>query len=409
MSEKFYRRPVTADEATSLTTVYTETSTYGVPAATRAVLRAILTAPATLYRTEVGSTVTNGATSLTAYEVASELSFMLADTLPDDELLAAAKADKLTAPDDIKTQVDRLLATPAVQANLTRVMLANYGIGSLFSSAKDLKVFPAFTGALETSLYTETQMFVHNVQWHGKVTDLLNSPQTYIDENLAALYNVKYPGAPGGGFQPFTFGPNDRAGLLTQGSVLSIAANPDNTSVVNRGLFVHGKLMCLGVSPPPANLQAQINALSTQNITEKAKADYRAMTAPCNGCHLLFDQYGLTMEHYDAIGRYRDAYPDGTGVIDSSVTLPADVGVARRRRASLPWPPIQAANPVFARCVAQQLTGYGLGFQLDSDAANDCSIADIYQRFMTTGNGSFADMIRAITTSDALLVRKVSP
>ncbi len=407
VAEKLYRRPVTADESASIAGVYSETSSYGVPAATRAALRAILTAPPALYRTEFGSAQQNGLTTLTAYEVASELSFMLADTIPDDQLLTAAKADKLTSADDIKTQVNRLLALPAVQANLTRVMLANYALGNLFGTAKDQKVFPAYTPALETSMYTETKMFVDNVLWHGKVADLLTSPQTYIDENLAALYNVRYPGAPGGGFQPFSFGPNDRAGLLTQGSVLSIAANPDNTSVVHRGLFVHGKLMCLGVSPPPASLATAVNALSTMNITEKAKADIRAKTAPCNGCHLAFDQYGLTMEHYDAIGRYRAAYQDGS-TIDSSVTLPADVdGVTAQGVTDMAA--ALAKNPIFATCVAQQLTGYGLGYQLDSAAASSCSITNTYANFMSAGSGTFADMIRAVTTSDALLVRKASP
>ena len=127
-----------------------------------------------------------------------------ADTIPDDGLLAAAKADKLKSADDIRTEVNRLLGTPLVQTNLTRVMLANYSVGSLFGSAKDAQLFPAYTPALETSLYTETKMFVDNVLWHGKITDLLTSRQTFIDENLAALYNVTYPAAPGGGFQPYT-------------------------------------------------------------------------------------------------------------------------------------------------------------------------------------------------------------
>jgi hypothetical protein len=255
-------------------------------------------------------------------------------------------------------------------------------------------------------MYTETKMFVDNVLWHGKVTDLLTSRQTFIDQNLATLYGVTFPG--GSGFQSFTFPANGRAGLLTQASVLSIAANPDNTSVVHRGLFVHGKLMCLGVAPPPASLQAQINALSTQNITEKAKADFRAKTAPCNGCHLSFDQYGLTMEHYDAIGRYRDSYPDGTA-IDASVTLPADVGGM-----SAPGVTDMAAdlasNPIFGRCVVQQLTGYALGYQLDADASTDCSIQSAYQAFTGSGStGTFSELIRAVATSDALLVRKATP
>ena len=406
VAEKFYRRPVTADELTSLNTAYSDTISYGIPVATRAALSAILTAPPTIYRTEFGSGAHNGSTSLTSYEVASELSFMLSDTIPDDALLAAAKGDQLKTPEQIKAQVNRLLATDAVRKNLTRVMLANYGVGNLFGTTKDPKLFPAYTPALETSLYTETKLFVDNILWHGKVSDLLLSPQTYIDPSLATLYGVTYPGQPGGGFVPYTFGPNERAGLLTQGSILAIAANPDNTSVVHRGLFVHGKLMCLGVNPPPASLQAQINALSAANLTEKAKADFRDKTPPCNGCHLSFDQYGLALEHYDAIGRFRQTYPDGTA-IDSSVKLPADLGAVAAQGVG-DMSSALANNPVFATCIAEQLTGYGLGFQLNSDVSGDCSISKAYGEFMSSGSGTFADMVRAVATSDALLVRKVS-
>lgn len=403
-AEKFYRRPLTADESASLQTVYSETSKYGVGAATRAALRAILTAPPVIYRTEFGSAPQNGATKLTPYEVASELSFMLADTLPDAPLLAAAKAGALATREDIAAQVDRLLATPAVQANLTRLMLADYGIGSLFTSAKDTGIFGAYTKALQNSMYTETKLFVDDVLWHGKMADLLTSPKTFIDESLAALYGVTYPG--GGGFQPFTFPAGGRAGLLTQASLLSIAANPDNTSVVHRGLFVHAKLMCLGMGAPPATLAKAVNDLAAQDITEKAKAEVRANTGSCSGCHLFFDQYGLTMEHYDAIGRYRDAYPDGTP-IDASVTLPEDAGGTAAQDVT-EMSAALAANPIFGRCVVQQLTGYGLGFQLDSNAASDCGIRDAYERF-ASGSGSFSELVREVAVSDALLVRKVAP
>ncbi len=403
IATKAYRRPVTSDELDSLMTVYTDTSTYGVAAATRAALRAVLTAPPTIYRTEFGSGVQNGVSALTSYEVASELSFMLADTIPDDALLATAKADKLTSADQIVAEVTRLLGTPRVQQNLTRVMLANFAVGSLFGTTKDTKLFPAYTAGLETSLFTETQMFMDEVLWHGKIADILSSRQTYIDPTLAALYDVPYTGPMGGGFEPHTFGNTERAGLLTQGSMLAIAANPDNTSVVHRGLFVHGKLMCLGVSPPPSSLAAQINALSTANISEKQKANVRATTAPCNGCHLGFDQYGLTMEKFDAIGRYREAYPDGTP-IDSSVKLPPDLGGISVQGVT-DMADALASNPIFGSCMTEKLIGYGVGFELDSSASTDCGVVNTYNAFAKSSGGTFSDMIRAISTSDILTVR----
>jgi hypothetical protein len=103
------------------------------------------------------------------------------------------------------------------------------------------------------------------------------------------------------------------------------------------------------------------------------------------------------------------AYPDGTP-IDTSVTLPQDLGgisVAGATEMS----DALASSQTFATCLAEQLTSYAIGYQLDSDAAADCGIQRTYDTFTKSGGGTFADMIQAVATSDAMLVRtpKVGP
>jgi len=78
-------------------------------------VQAVLSAPSFTYRGEIGAADASGAARLTAHEIASELSFMLTDAPPDDELHAAAESGALSSPDEIASQVERMLGLPAVQ------------------------------------------------------------------------------------------------------------------------------------------------------------------------------------------------------------------------------------------------------------------------------------------------------
>ena len=85
-----------------------------------------------LYRTELGkaNTVAAGQTiELTTHELASSLSFLFLNSIPDPELRAAADDGSLAKPDVFKAQVERLLKLPRVQDNLTTVFLKWMGLG----------------------------------------------------------------------------------------------------------------------------------------------------------------------------------------------------------------------------------------------------------------------------------------
>ena len=80
----------------------------------RMVVETALQSPAFLYRVEFGAMPVGAATvvKLTSAEMASRLSYMLWQSMPDDTLRTAVQQDKLTAPEAISAQVDRMLADP---------------------------------------------------------------------------------------------------------------------------------------------------------------------------------------------------------------------------------------------------------------------------------------------------------
>jgi len=402
-AEKAYRRPLSADETTSLMNLYSVLKAGGstIDEATRYVIEGAIVSPQALYRTEYGK-----AGGLSDFEMASELSYFLTNGPPDAALLTAAKNGKVSVPDDVRVQVDRLLGGDATLQNLNQVMMAYYLVGQIDSVVKDPAVFPDFTIGMRNSMYTGTQKFIENNLWKGKAGEILTVRTSYVDENLAKLYGVTYPAAPGSGFVPFTFSPGQRAGILTEASILSVRARTDNTSVVSRGLYINSNVLCNQTPPPPPpSVADQVNAQKADlTATERQKSDYRRMTAPCNTCHTFFDPYGLVLETYDGIGRFRSSYPNGTA-IDTSVTLPDFAGGGSAADVTA-FVTQEAGNGVFSRCLTTNMMKYALA-EGPVDA-NDCSVKEVHDGFLATDQ-SFASLLRQIALSKTLSVRGTGP
>src|SRR5690606_29796529 len=89
---------------------------------------------------------------------------------------------------------------------------------------RDGTVFPDWDPALYAAMRAETQTFIEQVVLHGdgKLETLLTASYSYLDPDLAAHYGV----TPGDDELGRTELPAERAGLLTQGSLLVSHAYP---------------------------------------------------------------------------------------------------------------------------------------------------------------------------------------
>lgn len=411
-ASEVYRRPASADETTSLLQLfddvkglYASSASGGVEEAFRQAITGLLSSPAALYRTEIGAAQAGTTqTQLAPYELASMLSYFATNGPPDAELLEAAASGKLATDAGIREELTRVLATEAARANLTQAVLAYYGLKTLDSTLKDAEKFPAFTVGLRNSMYAESERFIDEALWRGKVDDLLTSRTSFVNEGLAELYGVDYPGPPGGDFMQVEL-PPERAGLLTRASILAMRARTDETSVVSRGLYVNGAVLCIPAPPPPPmSIQDQVDELLMDtSLTERGKADYRAGTSPCNTCHVNFDAYGLVLENYDGIGRFREAYANGDP-IDTTAMLPVLAGdVAIDDVIDMVETVTQ--NGTFSACMTANLTKYAL---TDASAIDygDCGLKQTHEAFLASGR-TFSDLVLEVMAAKTLTTRTV--
>ena len=300
-----WRRPITSDEQADLLSVYRAgaDSSTGV----RLLLEAFLVAPSFLYRVEVGVPVA-GQTyrALTSWEIASRLSYFLTGTMPDDQLLASAQADRLSTADGVATEAKRILATPAARARVAEFFAGWLDLRGVDRLQRDAAQFPKWDSRLPALFASESKTFATSVVFDGAgdLTTLLTAPFTYGDPSLAAYYGGTVSSMQNG-VARIELPPTQRAGLLTQAAFLATHSKEIATDPVSRGKFVRERIFCQGLPPPPADLVIAAPEI-TPGTTTRERFKQHESEPLCATCHQLIDPVGLVFENFDAIGQWRE-------------------------------------------------------------------------------------------------------
>lgn len=434
LAAKAYRRQLTTAEQTRFTGLYNKIKsqnvngyavTSTVQEATQYVVYGLFSSPQMIWRSEVGnpamlSTSPMGV-PLTDDELATHLAFFLTDQPPDDMLLGAARMGTLRA--NLTSHVNRILATQPAKDWLSTIMATFYLLNQLRAVAPvvDRMTFPIFSEQLLADMRTESQKFLDHALWSGgNLTDLLLSRTAFLNLGLAnEIYKVPPPaGATGTNFVQTTLSATERSGILTNAGFITRAARSQEGGVVPRGLAVKATMLCLTTPQPPDAIAAPGGPLdlakamfATQTVQQQVAA--RAMDPLCSGCHKSFDAYGLVLDYYDNIGRYRTIDDKGMPV-NARTMLPAELG-GTPVESAVDLSQKLAASPAFTNCMATAILQYAMAdytapVQLPLPPTQPgCAAADVAQRFTTGAGKTFSDLIRASTATPAFALRVQTP
>jgi hypothetical protein len=317
--QRAFRRPAKAGEIERLRSVYAYASAAGgFRLGIQTALEAVLQSPAFLYREELGSAPVNGRTQLNDYELASQLSFFLTGTMPDDELLEAASQGRVHARDDLRRQGARLLQTANARANLREFFHQWLATNRLAGLTKDRAVYPRFSPALAASMGTELNLFLDHVLWEGSgsLRELFTSSDSFADQALGSLYGLSEAAA----FQLVQLDPSLRKGILTRAGYLAVHSATSHSSPVERGVFVRQALLCTQLPPPPPDvLQMSMMQPANPNQTTRERFAEHSTNPFCQGCHRLIDPVGFGFEQFDGLGVFRTT--ENGRPVDSSGNL----------------------------------------------------------------------------------------
>lgn len=403
-----YRRPISSAEQTDLLALFTKVRGLGLSFndSLGAVTKGMIQSPNFLYHWEIGPTRpvvgADGLVPLTSWQVASRLASTIWQTTPDDSLLQAAQAGKLSSQADVSAQVTRMLADPRAANGLFTFheqWLFNFG-----SQGRDLtqvlvKTNPLFTAAVAQGVQQEFTQFIASVyNGDGTLQSLFTAPYSFINHDLGAIYGVAGPAT---GFAKVALDPNQRGGLFTQTAFLATLASDGADNPVYRGLSVYLKLLCGNIGSPPANVPA---VTFRANGTTRQSYDAHGSSACAMGCHNLFDPPGFAFENYDGIGAYRTM--EAGQPVDSTGTLvtPGNATITFQNALDLFK---QLANSTEAQsCVDRQWTRFMMGRPETADEAGSMSVA--FQKGAATKGFSLRDLLTSLVTSKAFMSRRPS-
>jgi hypothetical protein len=270
---RIFRRPLQDEETGRLLAFYAQSKqAFDFPTAVRLLLQAMLQSPHFLYRVEThGTPVSESVVKLSGYQLAARLSYLVWSSTPDLPLLQAAAAGALDAPAGVKAEAERLLADPRAKQAMGSFFaqwLDFEKISKLGKADKSPAVFPTFTPGLPSLLRQEAELFAQDVFFSGgDLSMLLSGSYTFMNQELAAFYGVSGPSS--ASFEKVLLDPQKRAGVLTQAGFLASHAKADQTSPVQRGLFVREQLLCSAPPPPPANVNTILPPPDPQATTRE--------------------------------------------------------------------------------------------------------------------------------------------
>ncbi len=399
-----FRRPLTDAERTALVALYQSAAADGFADGIGTVVAAVLQSPQFLYLVEEGtSEIEPGIVGLDDYEIATRLSYLVWDSMPDDALFAAAAAGELQDADAIETQVVRMLAdTERSAPALERFVREWNHYDGVAAYEKDPVAFPQFTNEMAAAMDSELSRFIQGVLRSDEptVARLLTSTETEVDAQLAEMFGVAAP--PDGQWAPVTVGA-DRGGLLTRPAILAEHSHANSTGPIFRGELVRTQLLCIPIPPPPPNAMANTPEYPP-DATERERSDILMNHMDCGGCHALMNPIGLGFEEYDAIGGWRDAEIDG-GPVDNSGEIVAGPGdLSGEFHGATELQAKLAASDEVTACFANQLYQYAFG--LEASQVLGCAIAPVAAELVESG-GDIRELVVALARSNAFRTRIV--
>jgi hypothetical protein len=392
--KRTFRRPLSDEEATRYGELFEGAlSKYDYKTAVQMTAEAFLSAPQFLYQI-YELEPEDGVARASDWQLASQLSFLLTNNMPDDELMQAAEAGDLQTAKGLRSHAKRLYESEAGRATMTEFLGEWLNVAALNGVSKDPTLFPDFGASDVEALRTSfLKTLEHNLAEAGTLAGLLTSRTFVLNAKLGPLVGLE-------GELPDDFSPVDladkslqsqRSGFLTHPAWLAVNAHDTIDAPVLRGLFVFERLLCQHVPPPPDDVPSL--KPTEGKMTARMALEETHHVRGCVECHAAFDAFGFAFGHYDAVGRWRDT--DSGFPVNAKVDLPEPLEAQVENAIELSE--LLAASPHVQRCLATQLFRRTFGRQEDEN--QDRCVIDSLASALNAKQGNISEMILSLVGS----------
>jgi hypothetical protein len=331
----------------------------------RVVVEAMLQSPKFLFHVSAGDGQRD-------YAIANRLSYLLWDTMPDQDLMNAAAEGELRTPEGLERVARAMLQNERARQAADEFFNQWLRFDRTLGAVKDGRRFPSFTPEVAARMVHETRMLLGHLVWNdGNFMEAFTADYTFLSADLARIYGLPEPGAE---FDLVKY-PSDmkRAGILGQATFLASTAGPVETSPTARGMFVREHLLCQVVPNPPPGVNTTLPEPTADTVRAKRERMLEhAQNPTCSGCHRLMDPIGFGLEKYDAVGGWRDKEtieigdedgPRRRAVQEVDITPLGEIaGLPNATFADArELGRVLASSPICQECVVKQMFRYAFG------------------------------------------------
>ena len=408
-----FRRPLTTDEIASFTKIITNGATItatGTPTdVAGTLLYMFLISPSFLQRGEISTTSDgNGNFTLSSWEVASRLSYLLWNSMPDDTLSTAADNGQLSTPAQILTQAKRMLMSDRARSKVSEFHQYYLLMGTNTrwdTIIHDSSVFPAFDPSMVGTMETETQMFFDNIAFAagGTFQDLLLSPSAYVNAALAPLYGLD-PSKFTTNLTLTTLDATQRPGFLTRVGFLNAYSSYSRTSPILRGAFITKQIMGTQIGSPPPGATMVSLPTGADLDTNRKQVDAQTADQACAGCHHTYiNPPGFVMEAFNAVGTTQTTEATTGAPIDTVADVMIDGNTVHCTNPADLMKAL-AASPMTQQRYAERWTSFA--YERESNPM-DCGTVNSLSTKIAAGGYTIQNLITDLTQTTSFRTRAV--
>ena len=392
-AQRAFRRPISNSELKGYLKLYRQfqADSKSFDAAIRETFAAILVSPHFLYISE-----SSQGDRLSDFEIATRLSYFLWSSMPDEALFALARQGKLSDPNTLRSEVERILQDPKSGEFIKRFVSQWFDLDALHRVAVDPNSFPGFKESLKGDFRGEVHAVFSEIFRNDlSALELLDSSWSMINRDLAKHYGIRGPRS--SRFERVIFPEGSaRGGLLGQGALHLAGSNGDQSHPIKRAVWLLDRLLdSPPASPPPDTPELESDDPGFATLPLKKQLELHRKKESCNNCHRKIDPWGIPLENFDALGQWREVTSgESTSVLPCGTPIDGPAGLKEFL--------IQNRHSWFARSAVKRLAAYALGRSLDL-GDREC-VENLVRSFEKHGY-RFGPLIADLVTSEVFLIK----
>lgn len=397
---KAWRRPVTEPELEKFMGLY---ETYrpefnNMEDAMLEVMATVLATPDFLYINRESRREEKQPQKVSDLDLASRLSFFLWSSIPDEELIDLAKANRLSETETLRAQVHRMLQDDRADRFSLNFVEQWLGLDGIDNISVDRKTHGPYSSSLkEASLHEPIAHFNEVLSKNLSVLDFIQSDYVMINQTLAHHYGISEVHGPH--FRRVEL--NDktqRGGLMTTAGVMTVNSDGKDSHPLKRGVWILERFLNDPPPPPPPNVpEVDLTDPEILKMTLKERmADHRNNPA-CLSCHQKIDPWGIAFENYNALGKFRTEIKgkdvDATSELHNKQKLAGALGLKSYL--------LTERQDQFVRAIVHKMVSYALGRHL---SFKDNQAVDALASEFRKKDDRLKDLVSLIITSDLFMM-----